>query len=634
MSAQLLADLDSFYSQPSQPAPATSQASAFGPSSQSSAFGFSSFQSTPAPASNNISSAADDDEDDGWGDFETATSSAPSNVFTAPTVASQSQTPSTFFQSPIVSTSSNSFIASNSAFKMPSPSTRVMRSNTLDIMTNNLVDLNLMDSATPTPPVVKAQPESKPPSYAQFKSQSTAPVWARPASVVSSSEPPPYQQSIPQKKPANDNMLFDADDFDDAEFGEFESVPEPAEAAKPKPKPTPLPSCDLLSLDLDFITSAPVSAQTSSHMLAPISTNLASNAGSLSATTPQQQSSNFGTLSLLKTPSPTGVYPQAPKSPSFQERNPYPSLSLKTPTQATFHINKPEEKAEQSASPITAWPSNDTGSTAVKDWPAFEDFPDDPPKVSNPVEKKSNVDALGISWDWDSMESTANKSIDKNQDKSSPPTNIPPPSVLMSILPDLFELANKVLFKPLSSQSAAVKKEVMQDERTVAFLRGYLLIAATAARIVAGRKLRWHRDKFLSQSMSISAAGSKGMKLAGVDKSQTIREDREAADVVASWKTHVGRLRSGLAAANASSSMKDQEPLKAPEISESMMIKTAKMVPTAPKACVLCGLKREERVAKVDFEVEDSFGEWWIEYWGHRTCKNFWKEHEKTLRSR
>ncbi|KAJ3502922.1 hypothetical protein NM208_g16619 [Fusarium decemcellulare] len=33
------------------------------------------------------------------------------------------------------------------------------------------------------------------------------------------------------------------------------------------------------------------------------------------------------------------------------------------------------------------------------------------------------------------------------------------------------------------------------------------------------------------------------------------------------------------------------------------------MVPTAPKACIICGLKREERVAKVDYEVEDSFGE-------------------------
>jgi len=35
-------------------------------------------------------------------------------------------------------------------------------------------------------------------------------------------------------------------------------------------------------------------------------------------------------------------------------------------------------------------------------------------------------------------------------------------------------------------------------------------------------------------------------------------------------------------------------------------------------------LKRDERVARVEFGVEDSFGEWWVEHWGHRTCRNFW----------
>lgn len=120
------------------------------------------------------------------------------------------------------------------------------------------------------------------------------------------------------------------------------------------------------------------------------------------------------------------------------------------------------------------------------------------------------------------------------------------------------------------------------------------------------------------------------MKIAGVDKTQSAREDRECGDVVAVWLEHVGRLRSAVAAANAAGKTK----LKVPELKESLQVQTVKMVPTAAKPCVICGLKREERVGKVDFDVEDSFGEWWVEHWGHRACKNFWVEHEQKLRQR
>jgi hypothetical protein len=51
----------------------------------------------------------------------------------------------------------------------------------------------------------------------------------------------------------------------------------------------------------------------------------------------------------------------------------------------------------------------------------------------------------------------------------------------------------------------------------------------------------------------------------------------------------------------------------------------------ATKPCVLCGLKRDERVEKVDGVVEDSFGEWWSEHWGHVACRNFWREHRGEL---
>jgi len=48
----------------------------------------------------------------------------------------------------------------------------------------------------------------------------------------------------------------------------------------------------------------------------------------------------------------------------------------------------------------------------------------------------------------------------------------------------------------------------------------------------------------------------------------------------------------------------------------------------------VCALKRNERVVKVDFEVEDVFGEWWTEHWGHKACVAFWLGNEGRLRSR
>lgn len=148
--------------------------------------------------------------------------------------------------------------------------------------------------------------------------------------------------------------------------------------------------------------------------------------------------------------------------------------------------------------------------------------------------------------------------------------------------------------------------------------------------MIAGRRHRWHRDKLLAQKMSISAAGSKGMKLTGIDRMQATREEREVAEVVTLWKEHVGQLRAVVGAANRGSEAK----VKVPTLEAKMQVETAKLVPTAVRACLICGLKREERVVGVDLEVEDSFGEWWVEHWGHRACKEFWLEHEQQLRQR
>ena len=94
------------------------------------------------------------------------------------------------------------------------------------------------------------------------------------------------------------------------------------------------------------------------------------------------------------------------------------------------------------------------------------------------------------------------------------------------------------------------------------------------------------------------------MKLAGIDKAESKREDREAADTIQIWKEQLGRLRSAVTVANSSLGEKGAK-LAIPEISEPMMVKTAGINEGAvadAKACVFCGLKREERVKHLPTE--------------------------------
>ncbi|KDN71731.1 hypothetical protein CSUB01_07783 [Colletotrichum sublineola] len=622
------------------------------------------------------------DDDDGWGDFEVAEPTPTQQSFVLP--------PQT-----------------NKARSSPPPRNRIARASTFDLISNNLinvVDMPRSSGLSPIPSPGLPSPNHKPApnpelSWIQANVQPSPGLsWQQPDGQASSglawkttsTKPPgspgfPFQASSvkpqpgpgfsgqmygSQRKPnlkptkqSDPNVLFDAEDFelqdgndddeeDDDEFGDFETVQTPFPGANTSPTPDsrpaqrqppqasqPPPSVDLLSLDDDPI---------------PV----------------YQPPSKKPQLASLNLAAPTSPYPQAPKSPSFQERNPFPGLGLTTPTSADFPKEEKKNDHPNSSTPVTAWPS--FGQTSSKkpsagptkrsstttnlrkpqedeeDWPDFEDFPEDEPSAIDSAKPPE-------SWDWDAVDGvkpavpspvTTKKPAPKPKvkpgptseapeasDDAPPPINIPPPSVLLSIFPQLLDLANSSLFKPTGQMAAPIRKRILSDPGTVTFLRAYLLLATVAARIIAGRKLRWHRDKFLAQGMAISAAGAKGMKLAGVDKAQAAREDREAADVVGVWREHVGRLRSTVAAAN-STVKTSHDQLRVPEINEMIPVSTAKVVPTAPKPCVICGLKRDERVSRVDFDVEDSFGEWWVEHWGHRACKNFWLEHERQLRQR
>ena len=222
-------------------------------------------------------------------------------------------------------------------------------------------------------------------------------------------------------------------------------------------------------------------------------------------------------------------------------------------------------------------------------------------------------------------------------DLGPPPSNIPPPSTLLSLIPALFQsLPVSVKDIPtLDRTFPDLHKTIEQPQ--IDSIQELLATARAAARIIAGRKLRWKRDTLLSQSMKIGpASGGKsgGMKLTGIDKTESRREDQEVAEVLRVWKQIVGPLRTLVATLNA------QLPgsgLRVSEMSENIPVRLGQMnegTVSARRCCFLCGIKRDERVEKVDVAVEDSFGEYWAEHWGHVECIKFWNNHRHLLGQR
>ncbi|KAI1180120.1 hypothetical protein F4777DRAFT_531029 [Nemania sp. FL0916] len=529
---------------------------------------------------------ADLQDDDGWGDFETAPDAS------IPSAAT-----------PTLATAKESTLAQINN----SQRTRIVRASTLELVSNSLVDFQ-----EPAAPPSKLGNTSFPPAKRD-------PRPLEPGSRL--------QMNTANRSP---NVLFDADDFEgqqsdegsDDDFGDFETVQPPAE----------LPS-DLLSNASSAPSSTINTAKKASELLLELDINEpTSNRDPLRANI-VQPSAVVPTSELNKPrPHPREAHSSDVKFHSKAQAldddwNSLPGLSkrpVKSPPTKKASMNRANQLKTIESN--WDWDSVEPSKTA-------ENRPDT--KKGKIYATQNEEDTFGdedIAWDWDPVATKA-EAVAEATESALPPINIPPPSILLSAFPQLFDQANEYLYKPISGQPQRVKDRVLNDAKVYDFLRGFLSLAVVAARIVAGRKMRWHRDKFLSQSMSISAAGSKGMKLAGVDKAQAAREDREAADIVERWKSQVGLLRSMVASTN-SARGSGEEQLKIPEIADTTQVQTAKGVPTAMKACVVCGLKRNERLARVDYDVEDSFGEWWTEHWGHVACKRFWLQHENLLRQR
>lgn len=206
------------------------------------------------------------------------------------------------------------------------------------------------------------------------------------------------------------------------------------------------------------------------------------------------------------------------------------------------------------------------------------------------------------------------------------PSNIPPPVILLQLLPGVFDELRQTVTqsaKPNPSSTALPQRDI-----ALAIIRAFTV----AARIIAGRALRWKRDAMLAQSMRIgpaaSTGGGRGMKLAAIDKSESLKEEKEAADVVSAWEKSAHLFNSTV------SKVGIQRPLMALYLSVRPRLASGLDVIKASHACALCGINRDERVSQVDVNVEDSFGEYWIEHWGHRDCRDFWATYKGRLRQR
>lgn len=457
-------------------------------------------------------------------------------------------------------------------------------------------NLQTTQNRPPTPPAKDSKPVPKPVPKPEPKPVSKP---------VSKPAPPPAKKSsgppVPLKKatkasqlPSNHPMagfadiLFDADEYDEFEdadvvgswgdeddFGDFETSEAPIVSSKP-PKPSPVHS--------KTVKPSPAAIPSSAVDL-------------LGWDDPVEKTSK-----TAQQPGPASVVPK----PKVLPRKAPVTRPTAVPRQESVLSNDDAwDDFEISQPPQPTQPSLQTTTS------------EESPRITLPNDTLGDLTSLPIT-------------------QGVAPSNIPPPSVLLSIFgPVLTTLALEFLH-PLSTLPSAQKSHLLSTQATKTFLASYITLTHVLGHILVGRKSRWKRDKHLAQSMSIGPATSGrsgGMKLAGLDKSEAGREDTEAQVVLSVWREQAGRLKSAVTGASVHGVK-----LTVPELGDALPVRVAKTSEgaiTSTQACALCGLKREERVAKVDVAVEDSFGEFWVEGTNmHRSCLRFWELFKTRLMSR
>jgi hypothetical protein len=251
----------------------------------------------------------------------------------------------------------------------------------------------------------------------------------------------------------------------------------------------------------------------------------------------------------------------------------------------------------------------------IEEW---DDFGDDTSTViPNTTLKPTNMPASAFG------SAAKASSIPKDAQR---PTNVPPPAILLSLLPlSIAELVSQIL-------SASARTPT--SSQLLAYHRVACRLISTPA-----RTLRWRRDTILAQSTRISVAGkmtSSGgvgaMKLSSVNKGESAREEREAAEAVEAWNKNLHQFSKTLAGSGVKlppgirlrlSMDIGVKPLNGGGAIQSTII------------CPLCGLKRNERtIGADDVGVEDVFGEFWLEDWGHSDCAEWWYRWKDDLSQR
>ncbi|KIW06337.1 uncharacterized protein PV09_02800 [Verruconis gallopava] len=449
----------------------------------------------------------------------------------------------------------------------------------------------------------------------------------------------------PPRPPRDPNVLFDAEDeppygeSEDDEFGDFE-IPEES-APQPETALRHAATSDLLHID-DMPTIAPQmqvlhpstlrpSLESGSlldlgdlnlndepaHIWRTVDKSASSGKADEESTSAWRANDNKTSIHAFGTLGPVLTSPASNEPPGKEARS----------DKIRGTLSSHESKANVTKQTLPTRPrSQPLAKTEEEKWDDFD------PRSQESSAQQASSSATGPIIPPTLTSETSESSI------SSPPTNIPPPALILSLFPPLFASAEASFFRPLRQETPEVQQAVYAGDAASTYLKGLLALATVCGRVIAGRKHRWKRDTILAQSMRIgpsAAGGVSGLKLASIDKAENAKEEREAADALKAWATQVGKLKSAIAEVKR---IRGTDLGKVPELKETMPIRVAKEIEGGLKGhrpCALCGLKREERVFKVDFQVEDSFGEWWVDNSSmHRACRNFWEQHRDTLRQR
>ncbi|KAJ5287753.1 hypothetical protein N7478_003439 [Penicillium angulare] len=445
--------------------------------------------------------------------------------------------------------------------------------------------------------------------------QQTQSIPATSVPLPTSRQPPGFEFfNLPRQD--NSDVLFDAetdkpaqdtdDDWGDFEAPESESTPEtnqrehPSETILHRPPP---PTIQHHAAQIDLLDSL-----------------------SLEDPAPATQRSHIS-------PNKPSTYSKTPQEPtwdddSFGDWGEFTDAASKPPPSQLQHTTKPAPRPKKPtpSKKINLAPQEPKWDDEYEDWGDFSDGPAPKPKPVSVSSKQNTISKPKLSAPSPSP-SPDPRSFTSSTPASPPtvrPTNIPPPSVLLSLLVEILANLQKEALQAQPRTTPTTKKEEAASKITSTL--------ATAARIIAGRSLRWKRDTILSQSMRIGPAGkSGGMKLSTVNKHEDVKESQDAVEVLTLW-----RERSALFNAVVQGVGQKAVPVVAdPGALKVVLAKGEDGAIRASHSCALCALKRDERVLRIDEGgVNDSFGEWWTEHWGHTDCRVFWERNKELLLQR